>query len=140
MIDWQVLFNLLWVLGLALILAALSYADWLAHVRGLRTRKLLGAPTFQHALFTGLGLVSLGLLLLSRGWLERLLWAGLVLVLAWCAWSLQRERRLRQRTLIGNPLFLWRVVKQQLVLSTRYVRDAAQSLSKGLGLLRFDGR
>ena len=43
-----------------------------------------------------------------------------------------------RRTLIGNPLCLWRVVKQQLVLSTRYTRDAAQSLSKGLGLLRFD--
>ena len=95
MIDWlNVLFNLLWVLGLALILAALSYADWLAHVRGLRTRQLLGTPTFRFCLSAGLGLVSLGLLLLSRGWLERLLWAGLVLVLAWCAWSLQRERRL----------------------------------------------
>jgi hypothetical protein len=95
MIDWpHVLFNLLWVLGLALILAALSYTDWLTHVRGLRTRKLLGAPIFQLALFTGLGLVSLSLLLQSRGWLERLLWAGLILALAGCAWSLQRERRL----------------------------------------------
>lgn len=90
MIDWlHVAFNALWLLGLALILAAFSYAGWLAQARGMRTRQLLGTPTFQLSFTIGMGLVSLGLFFLGRGWLEHVLWAAFTVVFAWQAWSLR---------------------------------------------------
>ena len=47
MIDWlHVAFNALWVLGSALILAAFSHANWLAHTRNARTRQFLTLPVF----------------------------------------------------------------------------------------------
>jgi len=42
--------------------------------------------------------------------------------LEWLAWLIIEPRRLWRRYLIGNPLLLWRVLKQRL------------------GLLRFDGQ
>lgn len=91
MIDWpHVAFNALWIIGCALILAALSYANWLAHLRGVRTRQLLSAPTFQLPFSIGLGLISCGLFWLSRGWLEHALWAILTLLFAWQTWGLRR--------------------------------------------------
>jgi hypothetical protein len=93
MINWlQLIFHLLWICGLALILAAFSYADWLAHVRGVRTRHLLGSPTFQRPLSIGLALISLGLIFLSRSWLEQIIWAILAVLVARQAWGLWRDR------------------------------------------------
>jgi hypothetical protein len=91
MINWlQLLFNLPWLLGLALILAALSYVDWLAHTRGAPIRQLLGTHTFQLPFSIGLGLVSLGLFFLSRNWFEYFLWAVFAALFAWQAWNLKR--------------------------------------------------
>lgn len=45
----------------------------------------------------------------------------------WSARLLIEPRRLWKRYLIGNPLFIWRVLKQ-----------LALSVSKGLGLLHLD--
>ena len=91
MINWlQAFSNLPWLFGLALILAAFSYANWLAHLRRAPTRQLLSAPTFQLPFTIGLGLVSCGLFLLGRGWLEHVLWAVLTLLFAWQAWGLWR--------------------------------------------------
>ncbi len=92
MIDWlHVAFNALWVLGSALILAALSHANWLAQARHARTRQLLSAPAFQLPFSIGLGLISGSLFLLSRGWLEHVLWAILTITFAWQAWSMRRS-------------------------------------------------
>lgn len=89
MIDWpSVVFNALWIVGCAIILAAFSYTNWLAHLRGVRTRHLVGASSFQLPLFTGLGLISLGLFFLSRGWLEYVLWAVFFTFFAWQSWRL----------------------------------------------------
>jgi hypothetical protein len=94
MIDWlQVLFNLFWLIGLALILAAFSYTSWLAYTRAVRTGRLLGSPTFQLPFSIGPSLVSLGLVFLGRGWLERGLWAVLAVLFAWQTWSLWRRGR-----------------------------------------------
>jgi hypothetical protein len=94
MINWlHAFFNSLWILGLALILAAFSHAHWLAHVRGARTRPLLGTPTFQLPFTIGMALVSLGLFFLSRGWLEHLLWGAFTALFAWQAWPARRDRR-----------------------------------------------
>jgi hypothetical protein len=93
-INWlQALFNLLWLFGLALILAALSYADWLAHARGVRTRQLLGTPSFQRPFSTGMSLISLGLFFLSRGWFEHILWAAFTILFTWQSWSMWRGSR-----------------------------------------------
>jgi hypothetical protein len=70
------------------ILAAFSYTYWLAHMRGVRTRKLLGTPGFRLCFSIGLTLVSLGLFFLGRGWLERSLWAAAALLCAWQSWGL----------------------------------------------------
>ncbi len=94
MINWpSVAFNGLWVIGCAVILAALSYTNWLAHVRGTRARQLLGSSTFQLPFTVGLGLIALGLFFLGRGWLEHVLWAVFVVLFAWQAWSLWRDQR-----------------------------------------------
>jgi hypothetical protein len=74
-IDWpHLLFNTLWILGCAVILAAFSHSHWLAGVRGTSTRRLLNTPAFQLPFTLGLTLISLGLLLLAAAWLERALW------------------------------------------------------------------
>ena len=94
MIDWpQVAFNSLWIIGCAVVLAAFSYANWLAHARGVRTRQLLGMPVFQLPFSIGFVLVTLGLFFLGRGWLERGLWAIFAVLFTWQSWSLWRSRR-----------------------------------------------
>jgi hypothetical protein len=93
--NWlHLVFNALWVVGSALILAVLSYANWLAYMRGMHTRQLLGSSPFQLPLSIGLGLVSLGLFFLGRGWLEHFLWVVFVVLFAWQAWGSWRKSRL----------------------------------------------
>ena len=94
MIDWfSVAYNALWVTGCAVILAAFSHSRWLAHERGERTRSLLEAPVFQLPFTGGLFLIALGLLFLSRGWLERGIWAVFVVVFVWQLWGLWKSQR-----------------------------------------------
>ncbi len=89
MIDWpHVAFHALWIVGCALILATLSYANWLSQAY---TRQLLSTPVFQLPLSIGLVLISCSLFLLSQGWLEHVLWAILTVTCAWQAWSLWRS-------------------------------------------------
>ncbi len=93
MIDWAgLIFNGLWVLGAAVILAALSLASFEAQRRGERLRVRLAASGFQAGCFVGLGLISLGLALIGPRWWERVLWGLLCamsvwqLWIAWCDW------------------------------------------------------
>lgn len=91
MIDWpHIVYNGLWIVGCAVILADFSYANWLAHVYGVRTRQLLGRRGFQLVFFVGLSLIALGLFFLGHGWLEHALWALLAFLCAWQSWSLWR--------------------------------------------------
>jgi len=88
MINWpHVAFNAVWVFGCAVTLAAFSYSRWLAHVRGQRTRQVLASAAFQFSFSVGLGLVSLGLFFLGRGWLEHGVWAVFVALFVWQAWE-----------------------------------------------------
>jgi hypothetical protein len=90
-IDWfSVGANALWIIGAAIIVATFSFANWLAHVRDQRTRHLLGTAAFQIPFAIGLLLISLGLLLVSRGWLEHVLWAFLSILFLWQLWVLWR--------------------------------------------------
>jgi len=93
MIDWAgLVYNGLWVLGAGVVLAALSYANWLAHSRGERLRMVLDRRIFQFPFNAGMGLIGLSLALLSRSWWERALWSVLTLGWAWFAWSAWRGR------------------------------------------------
>jgi hypothetical protein len=75
MIDWQSLFlNSLWILGLAILLAAFSYYYWLATESGQSLRALLQSRFFQQFAWLGLGLVAAGLAGTSQQWWERLIW------------------------------------------------------------------
>ncbi len=91
-IDWlNVFFNAIWILGLAVILAAFSINDWLAHTKRIKLRRQLETAAFQTPLTGGLMLVSLSLALLADVWWERALW-GVFVVLFAVQWYFDRPR------------------------------------------------
>lgn len=94
MIDWiSVVVNFLWILGCAIILAVLGYADWLANLREVRLREVLNGAGFQALLQGGVVLVCLGLLFTSRRWWEYVVWGILAAVFAaqcFLAWQARR--------------------------------------------------
>ncbi len=62
MIDWlSVIANGFWIVGLALVLAALSYYYWHASQAGHSLREEFGGPAFQKVAAVGLLLVGVGL-------------------------------------------------------------------------------
>jgi hypothetical protein len=74
-IDWRnVLINSLWIAGLAMALAILSYADWQASVRGGGLRRVMRHVSQSPGFCAGLTLVCVGAGLGVSGWVERLLW------------------------------------------------------------------
>lgn len=94
MIDWAgVAVNMAWILGLAVLLATLSYADWARHCEGARWRDVLGRITYRSLLNGGMFLICLGLLGGGRGLLERVLWG---LMAAWFAADVALAWRNRQ--------------------------------------------
>ena len=81
MVNWLSLArNNVWVLGLAITVAAISYAEW------------EGDRQFaSHSLFwaAGASLFSLGMALQASSWILGPVWSGLALVFArkgWLAW------------------------------------------------------
>ncbi len=86
-LDWIGLaFNSLWVLGAAVILAALGFFCYDAHVRGERLRTRFASPGFQVWLLIGLTLIGLGAALTVSRWWERVLWGLLCAVNVWQIW------------------------------------------------------
>lgn len=84
MIDvWAVIANSLWILGLAALLATLSWSHWIASVEDARFRAVLRRPQIQRAIDGGLALFCIGLAATSRTWWERILWG--LLATAWVA-------------------------------------------------------
>jgi len=91
MIDWVgVATNSLWLLGLAICLAVLSYADWNARNVGGRLREVLAQPSFHLTLWSGLTFFCLGVVLSGGRWWERILWGVLVLMSAVEVWQAGR--------------------------------------------------
>lgn len=103
MIDWWGLFsNALWVIGLAVGLAALSMASYQARVDGIRLRKRLNEASFQMPFALGIVLFCLGLLFSSRVWWAWFLWGLSAAASAGLAiWLWKRERTDREAA--GNP-------------------------------------
>ena len=107
LIDWPALArNALWILGLAIVLAALSYTSWLATSRGVRLSRALGWPAFSMPSSAGLLLFSASLAWGAiRPW-ERILW--IILCLAFLAqvgldWRSVRARGWQSEENSGSP-------------------------------------
>ncbi len=88
MIDWySVGFGALWILGLGLVLAALSFASYLASQRKRRFRQALEMPACRIMIGLGLVFFCLGQTgSVSAAW-ERILWAVLALIFAVWTWQ-----------------------------------------------------
>lgn len=92
MIDvWGVAANSLWILGLAVLLAVLSWAHWAASAEGVQLRVVLGRPRMRQALDLGLILFCAGLAATARAWWERALWGLLAVAWAIQAWLVGRR-------------------------------------------------
>ncbi len=78
MIDWMDLgANSLWIVSLAILLAAVSVASWQGSQAGLRVRAVLAKPGYQILLNLAGLLFCAGLALTSPALWERMLWAVL---------------------------------------------------------------
>jgi hypothetical protein len=99
MIDWlNVLYNALWILGLAVVLTTLSLAHWLAEERGGSFRQSLSEPSTRLAIAFGFILFAVGLSFIVEPWWYKIGWFGLILLslweggTAWRDWFVQTER------------------------------------------------
>ena len=100
MINWvNLAASALWIIGCALGLAAVSYADWEAAMSGERLRVRLRQPRIQIAIHLAGALFCLGLAATGRTWWERALWGLLVVAWAVQAWlvGLCRKRSAERR-------------------------------------------
>jgi hypothetical protein len=97
MIDiWGVVANSLWILGLAVLLAVLSWARWIAQTEQSDLRIVLNQPSIQTALDVGLFLFCAGLAATGRAWWERVLWGLLAVawvVQVWVVWANARKQK-----------------------------------------------
>ena len=94
MIDWVgVATNSLWLLGLAVCLSVLSYADWSVQSANLRLRDVMGQPGFHLAVWSGLTLFCIGVALSGGRWWERILWSALAIMSAVEVWQAGRALR-----------------------------------------------
>lgn len=81
LINWQqLLFSSIWIVGFAIILAALSYHSWEAQQQEIRFRTQLGSRPFQRLLWIGLILVTIGFAGNSTLLWERAVWGVLTLL------------------------------------------------------------
>lgn len=91
MIDWVSFgFGALWILGLSLVTAALSIANYLASQQKRRFRQMLEMPACRI-------MIDLGLIFFCLGWAggvsavwERLLWTVLALIFAFQTWQARK--------------------------------------------------
>ena len=93
MIDWLALaFSALWILGLALVLATLSFASYQAHEERVRLRQALSQPRFSVPISVGLLLVCVGMSYGAQPLWQRFLWLLLAAAFAYDAWTSWRRR------------------------------------------------
>ena len=91
LIDWRLVgFGALWILGLSVLLATLSFADYTAHTEKVRLRDTLARRGYQAAIYAGLTLFAVGLSGTARAWWEIALWILLAAGSAFLAWRTWR--------------------------------------------------
>ncbi len=91
MIDWLgVLTNGLWIVGLAALLATVSYYEYIASQQGKPRHIVFGAPRVVFYLSLAMTLFCLGVALSGGRWWERIAWGILALLFAWQAWQKYR--------------------------------------------------
>jgi hypothetical protein len=91
MIDWYVIgFGALWILGLGLVVATLSFANYLASQQKRRFREALEMPACQIMIYLGLVFFCLGLTGGVPAVWERLLWGVLALIFAVRTWQARK--------------------------------------------------
>jgi len=94
MIEWtSVGAGALWIVGLAVVLAALSRSHWLASERGMPFRAVLGTPACLGACDLGLTMVSAGFCLSADLMWEHIVWAAFALLYAALSWAEWRRMR-----------------------------------------------
>ena len=86
---WAILANSLWILGVAFLLAIVSWAYWAANTQGDRFRTVMNLPRIQQALSGAAFLFCAGLAATSRTWWEQLLWG--LLAAAWAVRALLKR-------------------------------------------------
>ena len=90
-IDWPLVgFSALWILGLSLVVAALSFADYSANRSHASIRQVLRGSHYQTVLKLSGLLFTLGMLGVSRGGWERLAWAILAAAFGYETWQAAR--------------------------------------------------
>jgi hypothetical protein len=99
MINWfSVVANSFWIVGLALILAAVSYFYWLAGQKGESFREEMGNLAFQRFVMGGLLLVGVGLALTAWGTWQVLPAVGLIFLCLAALLASFRDSRQRPRS------------------------------------------
>lgn len=92
MINWQsVIGNSFWIIGLALMLAGLSYYHWVARQLDLPFRQVMGKPRFQAIITGGLLLVGIGLAITAGDLLQAIPAVALILVCLFALFTLFRS-------------------------------------------------
>jgi hypothetical protein len=82
--DWlNILYNTLWILGLAALLATFSLAHWRASWQGASLRRALSEPGFRLAVAAEIALFALGLTLLVEPWWYKIGWVGIMAFSLW---------------------------------------------------------
>jgi hypothetical protein len=90
-INWYSVFiNSFWIVGLSLLLAAVSYHYWLAQTLKRPLRQQLNQPSFNKVFWISFGLVSIGLLGTSQQTWEMIIWGFFTL---YCLFNLAQHLR-----------------------------------------------
>jgi len=89
MINWlELAANSLWIIGCSTILAALSYASWLASERKVKFKQALSTHGVRVTYHLGGVLFCTGLAILGNSWIESGLWVLLGIgILAHLKWG-----------------------------------------------------
>lgn len=89
----RLLFNILWILGLSIIVAALSLRQFEAKVESISFRKALEAYSFQLSLWIGLTLVTIGFAGNADALWEQVAWLVLTILNGMQLFNTFREHR-----------------------------------------------
>lgn len=93
---WRIPANGLWILGLAILLAVLSWAYWTSGVERACFRAVLGRPPIQRVTYLALAVFCAGLAAIAQTWWKWVFW-GLVAT----AWALQAWREGRSKSTLS---------------------------------------